>query len=81
MKRWLSGLLAMAVVWGPVPVDADEEKAEKLEGFPLGYEVKVKGTRRTDGTVLAREVDAEPNGSALSGARRRRAGGELNYER
>jgi predicted Zn-dependent protease len=101
MKRWLSGLLAVALVWGPVSVDADEEKAEKLEGYaewredgalivdgqrvrigaevkfkgkgdardfasiPLGYEVEVKGTRRADGTVLAREVEAEPNGSAL----------------
>ena len=34
--------------------------------IPLGYEVKVKkGTRLADGTVLARRLDAQPNGEAM----------------
>jgi len=34
--------------------------------IPLGYEVKVKkGTRLADGTVLARRLEAQPNGEAM----------------
>jgi Zn-dependent protease with chaperone function len=34
--------------------------------IPLGYEVKVKkGTRLADGTILARRVEAKPNGEAM----------------
>lgn len=33
--------------------------------IPLGYEVKVKGARQADGSVLAAEIEAKPNGRAL----------------
>jgi len=33
--------------------------------IPIGYEVKVKGVRRTDGALVAASLDAKPNGSAL----------------
>jgi Zn-dependent protease with chaperone function len=42
-----------------------EGKATDFASIPLGYEVKAKGKRRTDGTLLAREIEAKPNGSAL----------------
>lgn len=39
--------------------------ARGFDAIPLGYEVKVHGYRTPDGTVLARKVEAKPNGSAL----------------
>lgn len=42
-----------------------EGDARDFRSIPLGYEVKVKGTRARDGAVLAREVEAQPNGDAL----------------
>ena len=36
-----------------------------LDQVPLGYEVKVTGARLSDGTLLAEEVEAKPNGEAL----------------
>lgn len=36
-----------------------------FDAIPLGYEVKVQGYRAPDGTILARKVEAKPNGSAL----------------
>lgn len=42
-----------------------EGEAQDFRSIPLGYEVKVKGRRLGDGTLLAREVEAKPNGSAL----------------
>ena len=42
-----------------------EGEAKDFGSVPLGYELKAKGTRRADGTLLAREVEAKPNGSAL----------------
>jgi Zn-dependent protease with chaperone function len=42
--------------------------ARKVDGFediPLGYEIKVKGTRRGDGAIVARELEAKPNGIAM----------------
>ncbi len=42
-----------------------EGEAKSLASVPLGYELKAKGTRRTDGTLLALEIEAKPNGSAL----------------
>lgn len=38
---------------------------KSFAAIPLGYEVKVKGIRLLDGTVLAREAEAKPNGEAL----------------
>jgi Zn-dependent protease with chaperone function len=39
-------------------------KAKSLETVPLGYEVQVKGVRQPDGSVLARDIVAKPNGKA-----------------
>jgi Zn-dependent protease with chaperone function len=41
-------------------------RARRFQGIPLGYEVKVEGLRLPDGTILAREVEAKPNGSAFN---------------
>jgi Zn-dependent protease with chaperone function len=42
-----------------------EGEAKDFASIPLGYELKAKGTRLPDGTLLAREVEAKPNGMAL----------------
>ena len=39
--------------------------ARDLESIPLGSEVKVDGYRNADGSVLARKVEANRNGSAM----------------
>ena len=39
--------------------------ALSLESIPLGYEVKAKGSRLPDGVLLAREIEAKPNGDSL----------------
>jgi Zn-dependent protease with chaperone function len=36
-----------------------------LDAIELGWEVRVKGSRLEDGTVLARELETKPNGSGL----------------
>jgi Zn-dependent protease with chaperone function len=40
-------------------------KGRGLSGIPLGYEVKVKGSRRKDGSILATKVEAKPDGMAM----------------
>jgi Zn-dependent protease with chaperone function len=40
-------------------------EAKSFATIPLGYELKAKGMRRADGTLLAQEVEAKPNGSAM----------------
>ncbi len=47
--------------------------ARSFAGIPLGYEVEVEGERLADGTILAHEVKAEPNGDALFEAALREA--------
>jgi len=42
-----------------------KDLARDVDSIPLGYEVEVKGTRASDGSVLAREIKAKPNGSAM----------------
>jgi Zn-dependent protease with chaperone function len=42
-----------------------EGEAKSFATVPLGYELKARGKRRADGTLLAREVEAKPNGSAM----------------
>jgi Zn-dependent protease with chaperone function len=42
-----------------------EGEAKSFASIPLGYELKAKGKRQSDGTLLAREVGAKPNGSAM----------------
>lgn len=36
-----------------------------LKAIPLGYEVKVDGSRQPDGRILAKKVEAKPNGVAM----------------
>jgi Zn-dependent protease with chaperone function len=40
-------------------------EARSFASIPLGYEVKLRGTRQADGVILAAELDAKPNGDAL----------------
>ncbi len=40
-------------------------EAGTVASIPLGYELKAKGKRTADGVILAREIEAKPNGSAL----------------
>ena len=40
-------------------------EARSFDSIPLGYELKAKGKRQRDGSLLAREVEAKPNGSAM----------------
>ena len=43
-----------------------EGKAKSVATTPLGYELKVKGDRRPDGVVVAREITAKKNGTSQS---------------
>src|SRR6185503_5218066 len=40
-------------------------EARDWDSIPLGYEVEARGARQADGSVLARQVEAKPNASAL----------------
>jgi Zn-dependent protease with chaperone function len=40
-----------------------EGEADGLGCIPLGYEIKAKGKRRDDGTVVVRRLEARPNGT------------------
>ena len=40
-------------------------RVRSVNAIPLGYEVKVKGFRNTEGAVVAEEIEAKPNGAAL----------------
>jgi len=40
-------------------------EARDFASVPLGYEVKLQGARLSDGTLLATEIEAKPNGSAF----------------
>lgn len=42
-----------------------EGGASHIADIALGDEVRVRGTRRADGVVLARDIDVRPNGTAL----------------
>lgn len=48
-------------------------EARSLADVPLGYEIKVDGTRAPDGTVVAKSIEAKPNGDALFEGELRRA--------
>ena len=63
-----------ATAWSPTPSGSArprasssraEGEAKDFASIPLGYELKAKGKRRADGSLLAREVEAKPNGSAM----------------
>ncbi len=40
-------------------------EAKDVATIPVGYELKAKGTRLADGSLLASEIEAKPNGAAL----------------
>jgi Zn-dependent protease with chaperone function len=40
-------------------------EARSFESVPLGYEVRIRGQRLADGTLLATEAEVKPNGSAF----------------
>jgi Zn-dependent protease with chaperone function len=42
-----------------------DKEAKSFDTIPLGYEVKAKGLRAADGALVAAEVQAKRNGSAL----------------
>lgn len=42
-----------------------KDAAKDVASIPMGFEVKAKGERQADGALLARELEAKPNGSAL----------------
>jgi Zn-dependent protease with chaperone function len=42
-----------------------EGDAKSYAAIPLGYELKAKGKRQRDGSLLASEIEAKPNGSAM----------------
>ncbi|HXV65323.1 MAG TPA: M48 family metalloprotease [Vicinamibacteria bacterium] len=50
---------------GPETRFSGEGAARSFQSIPLGYEVKVKGRRLADGSVLASQIEAKPNGVAL----------------
>jgi hypothetical protein len=45
--------------------NVEYKKVGRLYDIQLGYEVKAKGTRSADGTLVAREIEAKPNGNAM----------------
>ncbi len=42
-----------------------DAEAKSFDRIPLGYEVKLRGLRLSDGTILASEIEAKPNGNAF----------------
>jgi len=56
---------AQRVCPGPGLKFKGEGEARGFASVPLGYEVTAKGQRRRDGALLARELEAKPNGDAL----------------
>jgi Zn-dependent protease with chaperone function len=67
--EWRSGEALVVDGQRVVPAEGAEFKgngrARSFAGIPLGYEVKVKGMRLADGTVLGRKIEAKPNGNAF----------------
>jgi Zn-dependent protease with chaperone function len=67
--EWRSGECVVAdaqkVCPGPGLKFKGEGEARDVASIPLGYEFKAKGRRLADGTLLAQEIEAKPNGSAL----------------
>jgi hypothetical protein len=53
--------------------------ASSVETIPLGYEVRAKGIRQADGSILARDLDARPNGSALFEKQARKSFDDLEH--
>jgi hypothetical protein len=51
--------------WQPKAKLKGSGSVKSFAAVPLGYEVIVKGTREPDGALLAKELEARPNGNAL----------------
>jgi Zn-dependent protease with chaperone function len=51
-----------------------------MDAIPLGYEVSIRGTRLTDGSILANELEAKPNGLASFENEVRQAGTQVEQE-
>jgi hypothetical protein len=49
----------------PAPGFKLKGEATSFATIPVGYELKAKGTRLPDGSLLAREIEAKPNGSSM----------------
>jgi Zn-dependent protease with chaperone function len=56
---------AQKVCPGPGMKFKGEGEARDMASVPLGYELKAKGKRLADGTLLAQELEAKPNGNGL----------------
>jgi hypothetical protein len=71
VKGYAEYRLGPALVVDGQRILADEKtkieagKGRTLGSIPLGYEVKVKGSRRGDGAILASRVEAKPDGMAM----------------
>lgn len=67
--EWRSGACLVVDAQRVCPARAMRFKAHDEAGdfdsIPLGYEVKVKGSRAADGTFVAEEVEARHNGEAM----------------
>ena len=67
--EWRQGDLLVVdgqkVSTSPVTKFKGKDAATSVASIPLGYEVKAKGERKADGSLLARELEAKPNGSAM----------------
>jgi Zn-dependent protease with chaperone function len=67
--EWRSGKCIIAdaqkVCPGPGMKFKGEGEAKDVASIPLGYELKAKGKRLADGTLVAEEIEAKPNGSGL----------------
>jgi len=67
--EWRKGDLLIVdgqrIRWQPKAKFKANGAAKNFATVPLGYEVNVKGTREPDGAILAKEVEAKPNGNAL----------------
>jgi Zn-dependent protease with chaperone function len=67
--EWRQGALLVVdgqkVATSPLTRFKGKEAARDIASIPAGYEVKAKGTRQADGSLLAGELEAKPNGSAL----------------
>jgi Zn-dependent protease with chaperone function len=67
--EWRQGDLLIVdgqrVRWRPKAKFKGSGPAKDFTSIPLGYEVNVKGVRQEDGVIIANQVEAKPNGSAL----------------
>jgi Zn-dependent protease with chaperone function len=67
--EWRQGDLLIAdgqkVRFSPTTKFKGKGEAKDVASIPMGYELKAKGLREDGGVLLARELEAKPNGGAL----------------